>query len=513
MTTPKTCAYTYEFTGFRCTLPAWEGHDTLMCILHDPHPGKPMERFNAALEEKVMRDEADDAAREINLAGVAFPTYLDWSGRTVGKPVSFRKASFSGAADFSRATFRGDADFWGATFHGDAAFTRATFCGAAHFYQATFSADAVFSGARFSGNASFSEATFHADANFWKAGFNAAALFSEATFRADAYFSESSFGGFAFFSEATFNGVANFGGATFSGDASFTGATFSGAAYFSEATFSGTASFSWATFKESVSFEGTRFPPRDSRYDIGFERVTFQRPSVTYFWHVDLSRASFLYTDVREVKFMGVTWASLPEHALWPLPLFKRWKAGRHGIRSHLELEEARRGRAAPGSPQAAESPDAKEQREEVLRTHRSVAEQYRLLRLNYETSKQEIEAGDFYIGQMDMRRLDNDNKEYPWLYRALLNGYRTVALYGESYLRPLIFYLAFSLLFAWGYQWRGCASYADGLFTALTAGALFRDVPVCIDDAEKILVYFNMLADILLLGLALVAMRRRFHR
>ena len=42
----------------------------------------------------------------------------------------------------------------------------------------------------------------------------------------------------------------------------------------------------------------------------------------------------------------------------------------------------------------------------------RLVAEEYRQLRLNYESNRQEAEAGAFYIGQMEMRRRDKPNSE-----------------------------------------------------------------------------------------------------
>lgn len=318
--------------------------------------------------------------------------------------------------------------------------------------------------------------------------------FSGATFWERADFSHAKFTGDAIFGRATFSGNADFSGATFSGDADFSEATFSGDAVFRRATFSGNAGFSGATFSGKLMFQ----------------HVNLSRPQTVYFWHVDLSRASFLYTDVREVKFLGATWPPAPDSPLWPLPLLhklpwlERWPRGRRTVYDHhllLEDQAKRKKEESTGDAEPAT----------VHHTYRAVAELFRQLRLNLEASRQEIEAGDFYIGQMDMRRLDPD---YELPYRALLWAYRAIAMYGESYLRPFFLYaLVLAPLFALAYWLLGDVSYFDALFAALTAGALFREVPPGIDHAEKLLVYGNALADIFLLGLSLVALRRRFQR
>jgi hypothetical protein len=67
------------------------------------------------------------------------------------------------------------------------------------------------------------------------------------------------------------------------------------------------------------------------------------------------------------------------------------------------------------------------------------VAELYRQLRLNYEKSLQEAEADYFYFGQMEMRRQDPTKLRH---YRWMLGAYRFLAMYGESYRRPPVFYL-----------------------------------------------------------------------
>ena len=148
---------------------------------------------------------------------------------------------------------------------------------------------------------------------------------------------------------------------------------------------------------------------------------------------------------------------------------------------------------------------------EEVGHDRRLVADLYRQLRLNLEGTKQEVEAGAFYVGQMEMRRLDNF---YSWHHRLLLTAYRVLATYGENYLRPFLWYaIILAPLYALAYWILGSVSYSEGLFSALTAGALIREVPKGIESWETLLVYSNMLTSIFLLGLTLIAFRRRFSR
>ena len=121
------------------------------------------------------------------------------------------------------------------------------------------------------------------------------------------------------------------------------------------------------------------------------------------------------------------------------------------------------------------------------------------------------MEAGEFYIGQMEMRR--REHSKHLCSYRFLLIAYRVAALYGESYLRPFAWYLLLAPLFALGYWLLGAATYGDNVFAAITAGRLITEIPEEIKSWEKLLVYANMLTDILLITLTVVALRRRFHR
>ena len=474
----KDCSYTDLF--YHCTLDVEER--TSLCILHSPDAEKDKAKFLEVLRGKVQRDSKDGGVPAIRLHGVVFPGPLVWSKvvsglPTIAKPINFRGAAFSGDANFWRATFGGDVNFSEATFSGDADFVGATFSGDADFVGATFSGDAGFSGATFSGNADFS----------W----------------------------------ATFTGDADFVGATFSGDTQLRETAFRGNTDFSWATFTQDAFFHRATFKGRTLFQHTKFPT-DNESSVRLEDATVESPEEFFFEDVNFSRVLFLRTNLTRVQFTDVTWAKKPERFL---PWIK------HSVlfdQLELEKEESRLRNGSGGVLTIAEGVNEPP-------TARLVANLYRQLRLNYEGSKQEVEAGHFYIGQMDMRRRDPDTG---WFTRRLaLPVYRAVAMYGESAWRPLVLYLFTSFLFAvlylyagfyWGgeepreavdYAWLWGGSFlpfgGDFLkawYLSLTAGNLRGNAQV-MADWGLIVAYANMVWDIFLIALFVIALRRHFRR
>jgi hypothetical protein len=236
---------------------------------------------------------------------------------------------------------------------------------------------------------------------------------------------------------------------------------------------------------------------------------------------VDLSRVSFRRTDISQIQFVGYTWAPKPEPLLWPLPL-PRPRQRRRAIYDEVALDRL-----------------AKNQGKD---DRSLVAELYRQLRLNYEASRQEAEAGHFHIGQMEMRRQD---ATYPWPYRWMLAVYRVVAMYGESYLRPPFFYFLFGAVFALAYLWGGfqvgqaqvkyqwldwdwgntvpfLQNYVRAYVQALTAGGLLGtnlfggQMGANLETTSwwvPAVRYLNMVVDTFLLGFFVIGLRRRFHR
>ena len=96
--------------------------------------------------------------------------------------------------------------------------------------------------------------------------------------------------------------------------------------------------------------------------------------------------------------------------------------------------------------------------------------------RINFEQDRQEIEAGDFFIGQMDMRRRVEGQRG-----SITLGIYRFIALYGESYSRTTLLYLILGMFFSVGYLLAGFEAargsiHYEGGFKGATAGQLTQD-------------------------------------
>ncbi len=361
-----------EFQGKYFAWNSYKQTDGALCILHYRDATKDAAKCAAAVERKIQ-------AADFNFRGVLFcgdfqfPVQID--------NANFSRARFTGKAIFSVATFSGAANFIGAKFSGEA-----------NFFTATFSGEARFSKAKFSDNANFSGATFSGKANFFRATFN----------------------GGAYFDGATFNGAADFLSATFSGPANLVRATFNAAAYFFSATFSAAADFRGATFKEMALFadlakEKNKQGERTSdKVDLDFSGVAFDQPEKILFRNVNLSVASFLHADVRDVRFTtNVNW----------LP----------GLRDVREADKE-------------DYPHV-----EVL---------CRQLRQNYEEGNNYPDAGLFYQGEMEMRR-----KQMPAWRRDLFSLpalYHASSGYGQDPVRAFWMTVLLMLLFTLCHTWAG---------------------------------------------------------
>ncbi|MBM3943348.1 MAG: pentapeptide repeat-containing protein [SAR202 cluster bacterium] len=368
---------------------------------------------------------------------------------------------------------------------------------------------------------------FNKAVNFAGARFLAEADFRYARFGADVDFRNVRFGGHTDFAYARFGGQALFWGVEFAEDSAFGGAGFHQDANFASAQFSGNADFQGARFEQDVDFSRVRvekaldfrhiaFAPHNDDAAMLFQDMVLEDAQAVRFEDVDLSRVSFLRTDVSEVRFVGCTWGHRPESLLWPLP-FRRLKhlsQLRVVLYDEMELETS-------------------QQMDQAVRERRLVADLYRQFRLNLENHRQEAEAGHFYVGQMEMRRRD---PSYSWLYRGMLSVYRVLAMYGESYLRPPLFYMFFGLITSVLYVQGGFET-ADGiaqmnlfsltwaevpaygkifvqaLAAALSATGLFGGELTTIAWWLPIIRYANMMLDTFLLGFFVVAVGRHFKR
>ncbi len=505
------------------------------CILHAPWDGKDLSAFQAAIEEIIQ--EAQQGSGVCDFSHCYFPSNYNCANLrdALEFNCNFAEAEFSGSSIFSEAKFSERAFFRKAKFFGDANFLRANFFGDADFTEAEFFRDASFGGAEFSRDASFEKATFYQVADFGetkfsgivdfrrvkcskdvdfqeamffkgttfgKANFSGVINFGQAKFFEGADFWGAEFSGYAYFDAAKFSKSAVFEEAKFSGDVYFTGAEFSGDAvfwranFFCNAYFWGAKFFEYAIFEEAklcgnTHFEGAEFQQRTDfskvqtakDATVDFQRARLLKPQQAFFHHVDLSRWSFLDTDLCRIDFDDVTWGTI--RRLW---------SRRTALFDEIRVS------------------DKKVEKEYLAKVERL----YRHLKQNYESQRDYSRAGDFYYGEMEMKRRQlNPLGQIPfWIYR-ILSGY------GESYPRALFWliamWLGFALLFTVvGYtdEWGNRADLWRSLIYSAQSMTLLREPKITFHNVYGQLV--ELVASVLgVIQIALfgLALQRRFKR
>lgn len=225
----------------------------------------------------------------------------------------------------------------------------------------------------------FSKAVFLGTVAFWSVNFNYSCNFSQAVFEGDVLFAHSPFVQGVDFSYATFRGQAMFVHNECGGETSFVHATFEDALIISP----------------GIEYYGKTFNvPVDFRY------VTLLKPEKVRFYKVDLRKFRFFETDLQRVHFIDVDWNE---------------ERGRYKLLDEMSPET-------------------------LYSDYPLVALLYRRLRANYESSLRYSEAGNFYIGEMEMtiKAQNSIFKKLPLLF------YKAISNYGESYYRPLCWLVIF---------------------------------------------------------------------
>ncbi len=345
-------------------------------------------------------------------------------------------------------------------------FTGFVFPNQISFKSYLFEKPVIFIGAQFNNIASFFNAQFNNRADFHNCQFNNKADFFGAQFNNKASFSYAKFNNIAGFSLAQFNNEVSFFSTQFNNEASFS-SEFNNKTYFDYSEFQGVASFINAKF------------PSSGEDLISFKSVKFHKSNDVRFQNIDLSNVSFLNTDVTEVEFLNVNWR----------------KNGRLVV-----ADETRIGK-------------------DKTATYSAVAQLYRRLRRNYETNYRFAEAGEFFIGEMEMLRLDVntniDNEKRSNIVLcfkrnvSFLGLYKLLSLYGESYVRPMIWasivIVSYPMLMHWLFD-ASLPQSDDFLYTYLrtSAASFFQMDNTYIGER---------ITGFLLLGLLFIALKRKFER
>lgn len=427
---------------YPCAWPAWQ--EGSYCIFHEPLPDKDTNAFQQELNKYTLAN-----PHEWDFTRFHFPPGVSFEEKELPE-VTFQQSFFYGHVGFKGAIFSGDAQFFGTTFTESADFDKATFSGDVGFRRATFAKIVFFTGqTTFFGEADFLGATFSDDAVFQRATFSGETDFREVNFNKCAHFSGAYFSGNADFSEASFFDVTNFNRTIFSGNT-----------VFAEATFSEVVDFTGCEISGRLLFQGKHetefYSPECFKSEALFNHLNLKPSADIVFRSIDLSNAHLLNTDVTDIRFEDIKW---PAH-IW-------WKFKRKCICEDVEQLKKN------------EMPAV-----EIL---------YRRLKHSCTTRSDYVSAGDFHVGEMEMKR-----RQLEW-YRPdkiLLLLYKIVSFYGERWLRPLI--VLFSLLFVFSVLEIGLGVKLDGKIIQWARNGSF--------DLKQVLQNF---ADIYSYGLQIAALQR----
>jgi uncharacterized protein YjbI with pentapeptide repeats len=338
-----------------------------------------------------------------------------------------------------------------------------------HFYNEVFPYDVDFTGAIFTGEVIFNNAEFKKNAIFDNVRFEDIARFSAARFRGNTSFIGARFlkyvffdninkpevnkktednananGGFFDFQYVIFEQKVDFSKTIFPATVDFKYAKFYEESEFEEVEFKGVVMFNRAEFLREVKFIKTSFLNNEKKHDVNFseaffgERAIFEglankrifdgnrfvlfqedilgRLGGVKFIRANLTKCSFIDTDVSKVEFTNVQWDKKRYFIFWE----------RNIIYDELKLIENKNYKECP-----------------------EVEKVYRQLRINYEKDGNYRDAGDFHIGEMEMRRLAMGrwkvgNKllqrflnAWGWIYQncfSLTVWYKWFSGYGENH-------------------------------------------------------------------------------
>jgi len=403
-----------------CEICGRNAYEQNRCIFHlerkDKDPELFQEKLNEIFEEKSL--ERYDFTDFVFPDGAEFPDEIK-------KDVSFLNAVFQGVVFFP-AAFKAQSDFTGTIFRGATDFSSIIFENVTIFDEAEFYDWVDFSGSIFRGIVRFDHATFKESVTFESTLFDDDVTFHRSVFVKSAHFDRATFKGKADFSIAIFYDYASFQSTVLQKDVGFKGASFESHAGFENCTCKSQADFSLATFKKATRFDQAVFEDEVnfkfsifedflfideelnhklfSQKEVDFRRVQFLKPERVFFRKVDLSRFRFLETDLREVNFIDVDWYRDPR------------KSKRRGVNQiHEEVS------ADPETNKF---------------DYPLIAQVYKRLRANYEENLNYAEAGDFHIGEMNMRKKGEKNV----INKTILYLYEFLFRYGESFRRPAFF-------------------------------------------------------------------------
>lgn len=430
--------------GKYCERPRYKS-DVSVCIFHLPEKNSSARMdFEESLHQEIERISKSEATESFDFSGFVFPKMelediefaktLNLQGAIFPEPFYFKRCRFSGEAfNAEGVKFRGDVGFWNCLFENKRMkvdFNEGGFGGATGFLDTIFDVKAT----------SFQSCEFR-DLNMWRCTFTGESFRCNASFKGDTVsisdcrfsskrndFSRSKFQckSTLVYSNEFSGELTTFDTAKFKNPRTeFLGNQFNSAyTAFDDSVFLGRVTFSNLPDRKQ-SFTGIM---SFMRLDItGCESISFQ--------HVDLSRVRFVDTNLTSIEFIDVTWR--------PIPYFK---PKRRGLFDEILFRETAKGNSKR-HPQAFVSLLSSE-KESIISAENveAIRRAYQQLRYNSEEQKDYMSVGDFYYGEMEMRRM-----KLPFWKRIIFSWealYRIVSGYGERWVNSIAIIVIMLLVF-----------------------------------------------------------------
>ncbi|RLE88160.1 MAG: hypothetical protein DRJ49_05405, partial [Thermoprotei archaeon] len=505
--------------------------------------------------------------KNVDFTRVTFLGNVDFSGATFSGDITFMNTTFRGDVDLSDAKFQGRVIFSNVTFSGSTNFLNTEFSGTVEFSRTTFLASTIFSNVKFLNNVIFSNNNFQADTTFSGTRFLKNVDFSNTIFLKYVDFSRSILLGYTTFFRTSFLSDTNFSDTRFSKDVEFVETVFSGHTDFSNVVFSDLVNFSHTVFLGRTEFNYTRFLKdaifRETEFQPGFpllelsvdkyilfRNAYFENQKNVIFDNVDMSKVSFIDTDITRIKFRNVKWEEYDNryilycekllilkndgyyryrHIVRALNRLKRLRSNEEELRKRIEeLYKLSDERLSEKIHEIIEEIDhalkksVKEWDRELLERIESqsideILSMYRALRENYEYYLRYETAGKFFISEMEMMKCSRRGIE-----RAVLTLYKCLCLYGESCTRPIIWSVLIIVLFA---LVRLCLQLFS-LPSTISLSDKTSVIAMFIENLEiSVATFFQMytvleyhvlierLLSVIILGCLFISLRRRFEK
>jgi hypothetical protein len=232
-----------------------------------------------------------------------------------------------------------------------------------------------------------------------------------------------------------------------------------------------------------------------NEHETNFRDAVFIKPETVIFKAVNLSHASFLNVEVIDVRFFQVNWESESDK--------------RERIRIYDERETNLQGEG--------------KRRANLEKRYSGVSSLYKQLRVIYEGTGDYFRAGDFFFGEMEMRKKEHEEGLF---IRLVLFIYRTVSAYGERPVIALRSLILVWLLFGAVYENIKLVPIDDHLarnyeyfrgvilsFSNLTLGKVETSYVPANAYFELFLKGAEIIFGVVVLSLFLLAMNRKFRR